>query len=472
MKARQKSLRTISQNHELADYLNKSNLPAAMLAAYFEENRDKHHLLQMVQQHFADNQVTIRHQTIQPENVRLIGGENNINFLIETADKRISMVIQLGVRPYAVNEACRVLGRRQVWLAEQYGEQRWYTGKSERINDGSRCNREINLFMTGDYGYFLMMERCKGSLTEKVAALHATKASPNERIAFAQKIMKQLVDVLSIVSKNDIIWTDLKPGNILLRGDQDQVVISDMKAFRLVSQVLVRSNLNDGLMFQETTAAYLSEGMIDAMKLETMKEQMKEHKLILESVKKLWKKLWEMEYSYQLGTLLYFIMTGKEHLAPLVPGEKYSLFSFDDPVFEASEEEKKCKEEGAGKRIQSIIELLTAPDMNRRFSFAKAWDLLKLVLDEHKFNGMKIILIEEIKYKPGKPSIIQPRDIRQERCKSQTIRSASGTIFAKNVSPRGVSKNHSDNLMEVGSAIPASPESPKSPGRRFSRRFP
>lgn len=204
----------------------------------------------------------------------------------------------------------------------------------------------------------------------------------DEITTLAVRVGSQLSGLLGDISKQNVIWTDLKPGNILLRKDPiHMVAISDTKAFRPVEQLFTETKVDENgvsslvVKHEDTTGAYISaKARIDCSPEETIQE-------------------WNKEYSYQIAVVLYRIATNETKTTD----QKFDFDETKHPYF-ASEE---------GKRLKYLIEALSHPEPDQRMKHGDAQELLQRLHNPKLFDERRVQL--EKQYNPAQVALNELR---------------------------------------------------------------
>lgn len=342
----------------------KNNLTGVLMKGYFKQNATASKIQSDIRQFLEKNNPKINGKTITPENIRVLGGNNNLNLVMRTDEGEI--VITMGVKRPSADAAVEQLRNysNPPWLVKHYG-QVIYEGKTERILDEEgKFNADFNPFPTQQFGFVSFVEKCHTSLEARVNEVHRTESDNDPKaqnpIKLARFMGLQISNILSTISMNELIWMDFKPENLLLRAN-DQIVIADTKAFIPVNQLLVThggKRVFDDDMF---TQAYVSEDYIH-------------NKKATPCTRDEFKKIWEKEYSHQLAMTLYHIATAHRLNTPMI-NPYGSKFDFSHQVFQ-------CEK---GQQIKTVIEKLSENKPENRIRHEDAAALLKVLGHSEKF---------------------------------------------------------------------------------------
>lgn len=189
---------------------------------------------------------------------------------------------------------------------------------------------------------------------------------PEACIAAARNIGHQLSGILKTLKAHDLIWTDMKPGNLLLR-DNDQIVIADVKGIVDPAKLNRRKRGNQSLIFGDVSSGFLSSDFKEKRQMSTRDAGEA-------------KGVWEREYSYNLAITLYVLATAtKVESIISAGGDEGIYFNFNYRVFQTP----------AGQRLQYIIAKLGDPNLLDRMHHEDADKLLSLLDDEVEFEREK-----------------------------------------------------------------------------------
>src|SRR5579885_412689 len=286
-----------------------------------------------------------------------MGGNNNLNLSIQY--KGEEFVIQIGAEREPSQTAVSRLSSAD-WLADVYGEHTIDSGCEtlKIMADGAS---------TKPQGFMRMVEKLPTSLEHEVQMRKQddkkekkVMVGTTREIEFAKDIGKQLSMIFSTMSAENIVWTDCKPGNLLLRENDDgshQIVIADSKAILPVDQ-MPRTKRGQ-IVFD----ALLTEDFISREGSKRL-ENPENHK------PEAFKALMEKEYSYQLAVTLYYAATGETILS-----RDAKTFNFDTNMFKTI----------AGERLKFIIEQLSKPNPDERMSHLAAAQLLAVINNDEVY---------------------------------------------------------------------------------------
>lgn len=347
---------------------NDSEILQMMLKEYFSTvPPNKEETLNKLTEHLEQTPIMINGKPLKAEHVKMLGGTNNVNFIIETDDA--SIVLQLGMRLPVTDTAVKSLRSKNsqpIWLAKKHGEA-ILTDESEFVTRESPPEHSLNNFPSKYEGYVAIVEKCPKTLHSRLTEIHSTSIeSKNEDVLrLTQNIGSQLFGMLDEISSRNILWTDMKPGNILLR-DNDEVAIADTKAFNKSETMLYRRQKGANVINYSSavTEGYLSQDFrIKRIEMACERNDLKQ--------------IWQKEYSYQMAMMLYYLATNTEVISPRWPDEIYPPLNFDLPVFKTE----------VGQRLQSIIERLAHDDPIVRMNCKDAAKLLSLINNKKEFDA-------------------------------------------------------------------------------------
>lgn len=276
---------------------------------------------------------------------RFMGGVNNINILFQRENEPESaVVIQRGTYKEAVKIAIDQLSAegRPDFLPRMYAQRIIFSEEDKQ-------------FSTRDFTTMSIVENCYESLERRVGNVH--KQNAENPILLAASIGIQLSELLTKLSEKDILWLDLKLGNILLSKD-GSIITPDTKCFYPAAMLLMSEGKRPAVNFMEmgVTPSFLSRDFLDN-KMETVDSRKKA------------KVIWEKEYSYQMAVILYKVATGLDrinfnagfdHKTPIPQNE----FDWNHPVFNSPE----------GQELKDIIEKLAQDGPKNRYNPASRMD--------------------------------------------------------------------------------------------------
>jgi hypothetical protein len=215
------------------------------------------------------------------------------------------------------------------------------------------------------------------SLVDKISELHASTDSEMILGAVA-KIGLQLLSLIKELVENDIIWTDMKLGNILLR-DNGELVVSDTKAFLHYQDIILSYDEDKDVLYTNYESNFnLSETSPAGNDLIIMYQCQRDDELLTTShdlneyqtqhAKLHFRDAWYHEYKYRLGVMLYSLATNEEIITNSDTLET-TPFNFDHPVFETS----------SGQMLAELISALCDKDPLQRFSFEDTEKVLRML---------------------------------------------------------------------------------------------
>lgn len=431
--------RTNDAEVELINAFMKNNceILQQMLKEYFATvppNKDE--AMIVLTDYLETSPIMINGKPIKAEQIKMLGGTNNVNFMVETDDAEI--VLQLGVRVPVTDTAVKSLGGTESkppkWLAKKHGEA-VLKDECEYIKRESPVAHSLNKFPTKFEGYIAIVEKCPKTLSKRIKEVHeSTSDTKNEEILrLTQDVGLQIFGMLDEISKKGVIWTDMKPGNILLR-DNDELAIADTKAFNKPETMLYRQKKNENVI---NYSSAVTEGFL-SQDFRVKKVEMAVDRSDLPQ-------MWRNEYSYQMAIMLYYLATNQEVVSPRWPDDIYPPLNFDLPVFKTE----------VGQRLQSIIERLAHDDPLVRMDCKDAAKLLGHINNKLEFDvandKLKQVLTaqygQSLLTKPFEPSRIQTNDENQGMPYSESVNIALGPK-AKAISLKDIRKIDVDNFSE------------------------
>lgn len=290
-----------------------------------------------------------------PKDIKLTSviGNNNVNFIFSKKDTTV--VLQCGDQPVGYEK----FKNSSEYFVKSFGD--------PKIGDGAL-----------------------GVFVEKLTSLdHAyMKLDDNARLKFAAQVGKDLSIMLNELQTKNILWTDLKPGNILIReGKIPEMVIVDLKGFTHLQDITIKEDtiytrlkkneasegyrkLNATL---STSPPYLSQDNETMISYITkISEGTKPLDHANEARNAIFEK-WEKEYSYQLATVLYVIAANVNEKSEDFLKDGKINFDFNKDVFKTIE----------GRKLRDLIRWLADPDPNKRLSILIAAGYLKNLSAPH-----------------------------------------------------------------------------------------
>lgn len=163
-------------------------------------------------------------------------GDNNTGLMIQKPQSCV-IVVSL-MREYARNARHALDVLQAPWLAKEYRVER--TGES-----GLFKNKDKQFYKTypldfntknESFNSISVMEHFPDTVQGRIKSLGDNNEA---RIDFTCQLGQQVCSMLSDLQKSDVIWSDFKAGNLLLRKD-GTIGVSDFKAFFPANQALVR----------------------------------------------------------------------------------------------------------------------------------------------------------------------------------------------------------------------------------------
>lgn len=276
-------------------------------------------------------------------------------------DKKI--IIQLCRKSPEAVKADDILAKAQKYEWQQVGDMNFIKKESK---DTQKYEWQVDSVFSAktpakdfpdDCVYMTVMEYYH-TLNKVIDRLRAAK-DPVACIQVARSIGCQLSSILTTLTAHRLIWTDMKPGNLLLTGDY-KVVIADTKGIVEPSLIPKRKKTSKTLIFGEISSAFVSEDFVKFRQNNTSGPEEA-------------KAIWEREYSYQLAVTLHALATASPPRESQVGGD--TSFDFSHPVF-ATE---------AGQRLQYIIFRLGDNQLLDRMHHEDAAELLRLIDEPQAF---------------------------------------------------------------------------------------
>lgn len=213
----------------------------------------------------------------------------------------------------------------------------------------------------GDNVYLTVMDYYPDTLDKMITRLSEMK-DPAACIRAAVHVGQQISSILTDLTKLKLIWTDLKPGNLLLRAD-GQIVIADTKG--IIDPTQLRKRVRDkSLIFGDVSTGFLSEDFKRSRQMKT-----------LDPVEA--RAIWDREYSYQLAVTLHSLATASPPRLSEEGGK--TTFDFNHPVFETE----------SGRRLQYIISRLGDNQLLDRMHHEDAAELLSLLDEPRAFEELR-----------------------------------------------------------------------------------
>lgn len=280
-------------------------------------------------------------------------------------DKKI--IIQLCRKSPEAVKADDILAKAQKYEWQQVGDMNFIkketkdTQKYEWQVDSVFSAKTPAKDFPDDCVYMTVMEHYH-TLNNVIDRLRAQN-DPAACIQVARSIGCQLSSILTTLTAHRLIWTDMKPGNLLLTFDY-KVVIADTKGIVEPSLIPKRKKTSKTLIFGEISPAFVSE---DFLKFRYNNASGPEEA----------KAIWEREYSYQLAVTLHALATASPPRESQEGGD--TSFDFSHPVF-ATE---------TGQRLQYIIFRLGDNQLLDRMHHEDAAELLRLIDEPQAFAALQ-----------------------------------------------------------------------------------
>ncbi len=177
----------------------------------------------------------------EKENVK---GDNN--WIILPENNHFAILFS-EVRPQAreaVNALIKTLRGTPEWLAKEYRVELVKDSPHYRNADNATRTKtfpeEYNPFDIGLTASVSVIETIPGNIS-------GNHLNDQARIEFARDITRQTIEMLNDLNKAKCVWTDMKPGNILLRekdaDGKNKIAVADLKGLYPVNHALVRKTL-------------------------------------------------------------------------------------------------------------------------------------------------------------------------------------------------------------------------------------
>lgn len=365
----------LKQTQSLAEGIKTSQALQDGFEAYFG-NDDESKAKKLTLEAFSKQYPT------PPYALKKLGDGNNFNIRITNTETNESIVVQMGNYFTAIEVAMQQLasGGQPKWLATSHFHTHESAGYVGIDSFNKTPDHSVNKFPTEIVGYLTVMEYCPDSLDSRIQRLHdpANTVDPSQRITEAQNLGKQVAEMLSDMSKRDILWTDMKAGNILFRANGD-LVVADTKAFYPVDMIpLTAKPTGTVVRYPDITAAFLS-------------THFHEKKLEGTITRHDAKMAFEGEHSYQLACMLYKVLTNVEVIND---GKQKSnaLFKWDHANLNNSEE---------AKQVKYLIQQLSQDDPSDRMHYAQAAELLSVIGKKNE-HGQDLFELKVLEYEEKK----------------------------------------------------------------------
>lgn len=365
-----------------------------------KDNANFQQTLQEVQQRYAATSDEVEAEQILREGlgalgftVQRFGGSNNKNFLVTNANSpQEKLIVQICKKSTEAESGFQAIstGAIQNWQPRTYGS------ASGPVTDGMNNN---------DVVHVVAMELCSGSLNQKI---ELAEQQPAARIKFAVSLGQQLSAMLTNLSDKGVIWTDIKPGNLLMRGS-DQIVVVDTKGIQDPDKLIKRKN--GSIMFADLTEPFLSEDFLSNRQMNTKPADVRA--------------TWEREYSYQVAAMLHYAVTGEYRHSTRNAGA-VTTFDFTNPIFQTAE----------GKRLQVVIEKLGDNDPSKRIRHADAGEMLKVLHDPAKFAQKKAVAENNVVKGPSLARSKSPEQYQAEVIAMEKMKAATAQLNASKIDER------------------------------------
>ncbi|CDZ78149.1 Protein kinase domain protein [Legionella massiliensis] len=300
----------------------------------------------------------------------LFVGNNNFNMKVNT--KNAAVTVQGMPIDQTQIDAIGRLSRAGTasFLPVTYGQALFVKANNPKFTAACTKNQALNPGTTRDsYQNSIVVsciEQFPMSFNEKVKLPQHSDSIYTETADIAE----QLSTMLTTLSQENIVWTDIKPGNLLARDD-GSLAVADFKGLVDINTVFLQQS-GDKVACNwnaNTTTGFLSsEGFNN--RLFSFKPDEKSTKDIGSQVREYFFNEWQKEYSYQVGILLYVSLTGKADEDLLATGRMD--LNYDLPVFKTPQ----------GQEYQRVLEALTHKDPDQRISHNKAAALLQQIASE------------------------------------------------------------------------------------------
>lgn len=319
---------------------------------YADPGRRNNAITKVLELATTDNNLTVK---------RIGEHSNNLIFRVEGMSDA-PLIIQLTKKSPAAVRACLILEDiNPTWTPDTYFAE---TAPAKAAD-------------TKPAFQILIVECLQHDLFNLIESLSPDESSFEKRFSIAIGVGNQLSDVLQFLTAHRLIWTDMKPGNILLRKN-GSIAIADHKTLQDPGCLdrkddavvkLIHDKFKyvkkgyQNLHFDEVTEPYLSEYF--RLEQQCCANTTEEARLF-----------WEQEYSYQLAVHLHYILIPEKspRLSADFPiniaeNNLQTSFNFDYPVFQTDK----------GRCMREIIELLGAHNPSQRMHHSELSGLLGLV---------------------------------------------------------------------------------------------
>lgn len=202
----------------------------------------------------------------------------------------------------------------------------------------------------------------------------ASQIAPENVYSETAGIASQMSAMLTTLNDAGIVWTDIKPGNLLARHD-GSLAVADLKGFADIDTIFISKGENIGEVSCKWNAncsiAFMSEE--GRTRLLTFKSDNPYSEDPGAEARAHFAKEWQKEYSYQMGVVLYVSITGRVKEEDLIPRGRVE-FDYDLPAFKTQQ----------GKEYKAILESLTADDPDQRLSCSEAASMMEKIANQNK----------------------------------------------------------------------------------------
>lgn len=310
-------------------------------------------------------------------------GNNNLNFIVRDPGSDTKIVIQLSKKQSMKSKGKQVdemLSKNFSAMAVDYGKP-IFTPTIER---DLPPKKHYNSYSQESMMSIRCMEYCPKSISQAVKE----SKSEAEKLILALQIATQTSELLTQLSKKNIIWTDLKNGNILLRSNNKdsnkvEIVITDTKGFLFKDEAFVFYNdktnkftvpapaITKALCSKAeagigevngSASIALPKGLTPAEKKEKLKANAPAIEAEAKNARTTMMAQWEKEYSYQMAVLIYFTLTGQNKY-------REEPFDFKTPAFNFNTPE--------GAQMKKLIEQLSHDNPDDRMTHQAAIKVIK-----------------------------------------------------------------------------------------------
>lgn len=337
---------------------------ATVLQAQFAKNpNDRNESAQALLQ-------TIPKALLKGANIRFLG-DNNCNMAVQT--KTAAVVIQAtSLDKNQMNSINKLyesglagflpVNYAQPSIMLNTNPQKSSYKKHAELNPDTTVDDFKNSYIISCIEHFPM------SFADKVDSMH--HGNSEHVYEETANIAGQLSNIFTTLNKQGLVWTDLKPGNILSRED-GSLAVADLKGFYDIHSIFMRRN-DDAISCQwNFTTGFMSKSAMDRIAEYPMdsKKDLSPTELS-QNARDYFFQEWQKENCYQIGILLYSSITGFSKDEQLISEETGKvIFDFDLPVFKTAQ----------GQEFAKIIQKLTHENPDKRLHYADAAENLQRI---------------------------------------------------------------------------------------------